>query len=137
MTIRFANFKTVAGVAVIGGMLSAGALGLAGTAQADTGSPAKPTNPGVASDTGGSKGLFGGLSGVGAPTVASASATPGFPWTGWPTISLPKAPTTGFPITGWPTICGSGPCTPSTTPKIPPSLFGGVPHITAPQILGG
>jgi len=53
MTIRSANFKTVAGVAVIGGMISAGALGLVGPAQASWGhwgfGPSNPSGPSTSS----------------------------------------------------------------------------------------
>jgi hypothetical protein len=53
MKIRSANFKIVAGAAVIGGMMSAGALGLTGPAQASWGGwfggPTKPAGQSTSS----------------------------------------------------------------------------------------
>jgi hypothetical protein len=53
MTTRVANFKTIAYSAVIGGMMSAGAFGLAGPAQATWGhwgfGPTQPSGPSTSS----------------------------------------------------------------------------------------
>ena len=104
MTIRFANLKTIAGVAAVGGMVTVGAGGLTGTAQADnTDTPAKP-KPGVSSDVGVGKsvfgGPFGGAPGGGAPNIFIPIPVSGFPHLTAPPVVNPKQ----FPFGGYPTI---------------------------------
>lgn len=89
MNIRFANFKIIAGLAAVAAMVTVGAWGLTGTAQADD-SPTKP-KPNISSDITGGKspfgGFVGGLPSGGFPTVPSKVTIPNFPsFPAFPTI---------------------------------------------------
>ena len=124
MTKRGANFKTIAGVTALGGMVTVGAWGVSATAQADNGGlPAKKPHPtSQATNTDPTKGSTNATPQVAAPKLAAPAVTTAAPT--YPTFP-PIIPSTINLHTTFPTIPPLVPSTinlSQTFPTIPPLI---------------